>query len=116
MGDLGSVPGLEDPMEKGTSVFHSSILAWRILEYSRYGLYSPWGCKELDMTEQLSLHFTTLRTVGRSERPKAEIKTKDRDAESVWIQGQVERAHSLNCFISISACFQMKNSAMSAAQ
>ena len=22
-----------------------------------YGLYSPWGCKELDTTEQLSLHF-----------------------------------------------------------
>ena len=38
----------EDPLEKGT-VNHSSILAWRI-----HGLYSPWGCKELDMTEQLS--------------------------------------------------------------
>ena len=23
-----------------------------------HGLYSPWGCKESDMTEQLSLHFT----------------------------------------------------------
>ena len=23
-----------------------------------YGLYSPWGRKESDMTEQLSLHFT----------------------------------------------------------
>ena len=22
--------------------------------------YSPWGCKELDMTEQLSFHFTSL--------------------------------------------------------
>ena len=22
-----------------------------------HGLYSPWGCKELDTTEQLSLHF-----------------------------------------------------------
>ena len=28
-GDLGSVPGLEDPLEKGM-VTHSSILAWRI--------------------------------------------------------------------------------------
>ena len=97
--------GLEDPMEKGTSVFHSSILAWRILEYSCYGLYSLWGYKELDMTEQLSLHFTTSKTVVRSERPKTEIKTEDRDAETVWIQGQVERAHSLNCSISISAYF-----------
>ena len=28
-GDLGSMPGLEDPLEKGTAT-HSSILAWRI--------------------------------------------------------------------------------------
>ena len=39
----------EDPLEKGTAP-HSSILAWRIL-----GLYSPWGFKESDTTEQLSL-------------------------------------------------------------
>ena len=41
--------GWQDPLEKGTAT-HSSILAWRI-----HGLYSPWGCKESDMTEQLSL-------------------------------------------------------------
>ena len=29
-GDLGSVPGQEDPLEKGMAT-HSSILAWRIL-------------------------------------------------------------------------------------
>ena len=37
--------GWEDPLEKG-KVTHSSILAWRC---------SPWSCKELDTTEQLSL-------------------------------------------------------------
>ena len=43
-------PGWEDPLEKGKST-HASILAWRIL-------YSPWGHKVSDMTEQLSLtHF-----------------------------------------------------------
>ena len=42
----------EDPLEKGKAT-HFSILAWRIP-----WLYSPWGCKESDMTEQLSLHFT----------------------------------------------------------
>ena len=36
--------GWEDPLEKG-KVIHSSILAWRI----------PWGRKESDTTEQLSL-------------------------------------------------------------
>ena len=29
---------------------HSSILTWRIPQRSLVG-YSPWGCKELDMTE-----------------------------------------------------------------
>ena len=39
--------GWEDPLEKGKAT-HSSILTWRI----------PWGHKELDRNEQLSL-FTT---------------------------------------------------------
>ena len=35
---------------------HSSILAWEIL-YGQRSLvgYSPWGHKELDMTERLTL-------------------------------------------------------------
>ena len=40
--------GWEDSLEKGKAT-PSSILAWRIL------WTSPWGHKELDMTEQLSL-------------------------------------------------------------
>ena len=36
-GDLGSFLGWEDPLEKGPGEF--------------YGLYSPWGHKESDMTE-----------------------------------------------------------------
>ena len=35
----------EDSLEKGKTT-HSRILAWR----------SPWGCKELDMTERLFTH------------------------------------------------------------
>ena len=41
----------EDPLEKGKAT-HSSILTWKF-----YGLYSPWGHKESDTTEQLSLHI-----------------------------------------------------------
>ena len=41
--------GWEDPLEKGMAT-HSSILAWRTP-----WTYSPWGGKELDMTERLSL-------------------------------------------------------------
>ena len=33
---------------------HSSILAWRIPQRRLVG-YSPWGLKESDMTEQLTL-------------------------------------------------------------
>ena len=42
VGDLGSIPGREDP----TPVFWPREF---------HGLYSPWGRKELDMTQQLSL-------------------------------------------------------------
>ena len=38
--------GWEDPLEM-VKATHSSILAWR----------TPWGHKELDMTEQLLLHI-----------------------------------------------------------
>ena len=40
--------GWEDPSEEGRAT-HSSILAWRI----PVGC-SPWGCKQSDMTEQIT--------------------------------------------------------------
>ena len=49
VGDLGLIPGWEDPLEKGMST-HSRILDWRIP-----WLYSPWGRKESDTTKWLSL-------------------------------------------------------------
>ena len=52
--------GLEkETMEKGMATY-SSILVWRIPWSEEPGtLYSPWGRKESDMTEQLSLHFNS---------------------------------------------------------
>ena len=41
VGDLGSILGWEDPLEKGKAT-HSSILTWKF-----HGLYSPWGTKSL---------------------------------------------------------------------
>ena len=41
--------GWKDPLEKGKAT-HSSVLAWRIL------WRNPWGHKESDTTERLSLH------------------------------------------------------------
>ena len=49
--------GWEDPLEKGKTT-HSNILAWRIPWTDDLAGYSPWGCKELDMTERkLSLYY-----------------------------------------------------------
>ena len=36
---------------------HSSNLAWKIPWMEEPGRYSPWGRKELDMTERLHFHF-----------------------------------------------------------
>ena len=46
--------GWEDLLEKKMAT-HSSILAWKIPWMEEPVGYSPWGHKELDMTEQL--HF-----------------------------------------------------------
>ena len=53
MGDRGLIPGSEDPLEKGMAS-HSSILAWKTSWTEESGGLdcSPWGHKELDMTEQ----------------------------------------------------------------
>ena len=46
--------GREDPLEKGMAT-HSNILTWRIpWAEEPDGLYSSWGSRELDMTEQLN--------------------------------------------------------------
>ena len=42
--------GGEDPLEEGMAT-HPSILAWEIHGQRSLVGYSPWGCKELDMTE-----------------------------------------------------------------
>ena len=41
--------GQEDPLEEEMTT-HSSILAWIIPWTESLAGYSPWGCKELDMT------------------------------------------------------------------
>ena len=45
--------GWEDSLEEGMAT-HFSILAWTSHGQKSLMGYSPWGCKESDMTEQLS--------------------------------------------------------------
>ena len=61
--------GWEDPLGKEMAT-HSSILAWKISWMEEPVGYSPWGHKELDMTEQL--HFTWLFRCQRWAIKKAE--------------------------------------------
>ena len=53
-GDPGSIPGLEEPLEKGMKT-HSSILAWRIPWTEEPGGYSRWGGKSV--TRLSDFHF-----------------------------------------------------------
>ena len=48
-GDLGSIPGWEDPLEKEMAT-HSSILAWIIPWTEEPGRLQSTGSQELDMT------------------------------------------------------------------
>ena len=50
--------GLEYPLEKGVAT-HCSILAWRTPWREDLEGYSPWGHKELDLTERPSLKYCT---------------------------------------------------------
>ena len=61
---------LEDPLEKDMAI-HSSILAWRIpwTEEPIVG-QSPWGHKQLDMSEQLK-HFHILCSSLTDERTES---------------------------------------------
>ena len=46
--------GQEDPLEKEMAT-HSSILAWRTHGQRNLVGYSPWGHRELDTAERLTL-------------------------------------------------------------
>ena len=49
-GDLDSILGSGRSLQKEMAT-HSSILVWEIPWTEEPGGYSPWGCKESDMTK-----------------------------------------------------------------
>ena len=61
-GDLGSIPGLgRSPGEGNSYLLQYSGLENSMERGAWQAIYSPWGCKELDMTERLPhthTHFT----------------------------------------------------------
>ena len=50
---MQETPVWEDPLEKRMATY-SSILVWRTPWTEDLAGYSPWGCKELAMTEPLT--------------------------------------------------------------
>ena len=54
-GDLGSIPGLGRSPGEGKGYPTPVLLPGEFHGQRSLAGYSPWGCKELDMTEQLTL-------------------------------------------------------------
>ena len=63
--------GWEDPLEKKWQFTPVLVPGKSHGQRSLVG-YSPWGCKESDMTEQLHFHFNTV--VGLEEKVTREDK------------------------------------------
>ena len=64
-GDVGSILGWEDPLEEGMAT-HSSILPGESHGQRSLVGYSPWACKESDMTERLSTHTYVKPLLGKA--------------------------------------------------
>ena len=62
-GDPGQAQplGQEDPLEKGMAT-HFSILPGESQGQRSLAGYSPWGCKDSDMTEQLTLSLPDMKS------------------------------------------------------
>ena len=95
------VPSLggEDPLKKEMAT-HSCILAWEIPWTEEPRGYSPWGCKELDMTEQLNnnnnAYSGTVVEGGSSVHNGLEFRMDlSQETESYGVAG--DRHKSLTC-------------------
>ena len=64
--------GQEEPLEKEMAT-HSGILAGKSHGQRSLAGYSPWGRKELDMTEWLSTQWLINPTLHHSEQGKREL-------------------------------------------
>ena len=98
--------GWEDPLEEGRDT-HSSILAWGIPWQRSLAGYIPWGHKELDTTEWLTLSPLYRSVNWASERFKSlapghrdsEWPSWDLNPETDWLL--VIRLQRDSCFLSV---------------
>ena len=71
-GDLGSIHGQEDPLEK-EMVTHSSTLAWKIPWTEECGRLQSMGSQRSDRTERLHFHFGFYGYDGQGVPKNAEL-------------------------------------------
>ena len=64
VGDLGLIPGSEDPLEKEMAA-HSSTVAWKIPWMEEPGRLQSMGSQRVDTTEPL--HFASLQPISENE-------------------------------------------------
>ena len=86
--------GQEDPLEKEMAT-HSCILAWRIPWTEEPGLLQSMGGKELDMTEQLTLHFTSPGVFPKGKPGPGTLQGKETEAEGDRDKSQMTLQHCL---------------------
>ena len=77
----------EDPLKKGKAT-HSRILAWRI----PWAVYSPWGHKQWDRTERLSLSLLESVSTPSIKSDPAKLLPQELHSPS-----QHQAATALNC-------------------
>ena len=63
-GDLGSIPGWEDPLEKGMAIVQV-FLPGEFHGQRSLASYSSWGRKESDTTERLTLHYIWMTIIRK---------------------------------------------------
>ena len=73
--------GWEDPLEKGTDI---TPVFW---PGEFHGLYSPWGHKESDTTEQLSLSLFTWKDYAQFCKSLRKLRVSQADRFHLLIEG-----------------------------
>ena len=68
-GGMGWIPGLKDPLEKEMTT-HSSFLPGESHGQRSLVGYSPWACKELEITERLKNNKGNKKRLGMLMKKK----------------------------------------------
>ena len=71
---------------------HSSILAWKTHVCRSLVGYSPWGCKESDMTERLHFHFQ-----DQTDRLVLHVQWEVNSGSRDWVWSWLDTSVSLCC-------------------